>query len=785
MQIIEANSQSRVKDRFASAPIIDLTVRTNGENVTQVIDSIGNIIPAGIEAPTSPPSVTTSGSVLADSAWTADKFWNYVYVYVIKNRFPLIKNAITPGGSQAPRSNPSPDDQSDSGTDQAHARIVTIPTSSRIDVSHIWIFRTDMFDTTEEADTFSEAGEAFYIGEIANDPNQPTVAFADKNFVLQEQIETDNFLASTARYCVFADPYFFLIGNDVLRIEVTISSTGLATIANPSSLNRWFSGRNGQIATFDGITRGGFDNYGSFYFKLVSDSTAQMYQDIALTSPIGVNPNGTTMINIRGPSTTLYRSKPYNPLSWGFTDLIDNLQIPQPYAFAVGGGRCTSLCVIPNLNLLKIDIEDPNGTYTLNLKNAGTPNFEPSLRKISDSYVSSVNEAQFSATSINGRNLTWALDTKSFAIIECDGSSQVPVSDPIWKSLRNLSLMDGDREFFHSNYHPRLDLNCIFVRLEGAELSINRCFYFHWPTKTWGTIDTFDVLASAQMLNPFTKELELIVGSSEGMIGEFGSENKFNNWTSPYALGRLIEASSFVGSLTVTVASMNVNLAIADGIIGNWIMLWEKNLAGDFYLNFRYAKITNVTLVHNVSPAVDYYKIEVEATWYNRDFAIDANSYPFPYHLAEYETYFIIGALELQIGKFYNGGIPFDSKKLQTLSTTFFYPNLDDTLGAPTFPSIGLGMNYNFKWTLFVDPNTVINQTRSLEYNTVTLDLSNPQDFGETTVVRIPNPTTFSKSIQLPVDQSSIFGIIISDRNTVEARMMNYEIRLNLPEGGS
>lgn len=748
-RIINSNPQNRVKDCFATAPKIDLVLRTNGEERVSVISSLGDIIPAGFDSPLSAPSITISATT---AVWDAGKYWNYVFAFVAKQAYPLVENAITGGGSVAPRSNPSPSAQTDSNTNANKARIINAGTTSRADISHIWIYRTVLYDTVDEAQTAADAGNAFWIGEVQNNANVATVPFVDTNIESQEQVETDNFSALQGRYCVFDGNFFWVIGNDPFICEVDVSSTGFVTIVDQVN-NKWFDGRNGQVAIFTGITSGGSDNYGNFYIKILSNSSAQVYQDIGLTQTIGVNPFGRTQITIKGQSTILYRSKIRNPFSWGYTDIVNDVNVPTPYNYSLGGGRTTSLAIIPNLNLLKIDTEGPNRTFTLNLKNAGTPNFETSLRPISDTYCSSVHSSQFSATDDKGRAQLWSLDSKSFAIVQCDGSSQTPVSDPVYKTLRTLSLDQADRDFFHGNYLPRVELNCMFVRSRGVQNLINLCLYQHWPTNQWGMVNVFDLLCSAQILDPYTNEQKLFVGTVSGNIGEFAAEDQYWNWTDTPLEGT-IDNVAFFGTYPILEFNKFTYNFGQPGVLYNWMLTYLEEADGSLVL-FGFARIAKV------EEGGSQWHVTIDQ-YLSRD--LDTG---FPLGITG-KWHFHVGVIELIAARFFNASLPFETKKVEEVLTSWMYSNADENLTPPGF---GIGANYRWDITGALTPTKEVYLTKR-DYSLP--KITNP-DSSDTSLL----PVHFTKIDKFSIDQSAIFGIMVTDRNYTPVQLMNYEIRLS------
>lgn len=749
-RIINSNPQSRVKDCYAPSPTINLTLRSNGEEKVQVMDCLGNLVQAGFDAITLAPS--QARNTIA-SSFNPASFWFYLYVYVAKTAYPLVENAVTGGGSPAPRSSPSP--PSNIILSSINQVVVTIPTSQRSDISHIWIYRTGFFDTNAEALTNAEGGVAFWIGEIANNPNNPTVTFIDDNTnVGQEQVEEDNFPAPQFQNGIFVDPFFWGFGNNELVIEVTIAADGFITI-NDQVNNKWFDGRDAQIINFDGITNGGSDGQGNYYFKAIDNFTAQVYDDITLLAPGSFSRTGITRAHIKGQCTTLYRSKPYNPFSWGQTDLIGDVQVPSLYNFTLGGGIGTAIGVIPNLNLLKLDTESPGKCFTLNLKNAGTSNFEPSLRVISDLSVSS-QHVQFSAINSKGYNVIWGLDTKAFSIVECDGGNQTTISSNVYKILRTIALEDSDRAHFTGIYCPRLEINCIFIRTNGAVNSINRLIYYHWPTDQWGTIDVFDIMAVAQVLDPTTNELKIIVGASSGYIGELFSRfdgfssgaNWLANWIAAVQDGTADADNTKVNAIDFALDQT--------GLVNNWaVVIYDAGLpTAQRY----FAKVAN----YNAGA----FQIQF-SNFLNPDYTTATNPVGFVGKVTV-----AIGIIEIEVGRFFTLQTPFDQKKLLEVWSTWLNLNTNADLGLH-LPTVQFGIEYAFDY--WVDKDEDI-QGHTYEQNLL------PQQSG---VPDTPATTIMALKSSIPLDFARSVGVVFRDRSVFPSQLMNYELRMENPDGSN
>lgn len=776
-RIVISSPQNRVKDTYAPAPKIDLTVRANGEEPVMVMDSLGNWHRAGLDAPTAAAVVTTTGA----GSFTASKYWAYTYVYVAGNLYPLVENAVTGGGEVAPRSNPAPKSTADSSVNTNTKRLA-IPTSSDSIISEIWVYRTNFFDDAPTAADFADAGTMFWIGSVPNNPNLPTVTFDDNGTAAGlEQVENDNFAAPQFRIVVFSDPFFWGFGNEVLEVPVVVTLAGVITLSNPTD-DKWFNGRDAQVVTFQGITAGGYDNHGNFYIKITGTSTAQLYLDVALTQPTGLTVNGTTTAFIRGQSTVLYRSKPRNPFSWGYTDIVGEAQVPAPYTFSVGGGNGTAMAVIPNLNLLKLDVEAPNKCFVLNLKNAGTPNFESSLRIIADNYCVTNHHSQFSATLEEGRNVLWAIDSKSFAVIECDGSSQQPVSSPIFMTMRDLSLDAEDRLFFHGCYCPRLELNCMFIRIEGEEGALNKVVYQHGPTGFWGTMDVFDVLCSITIFDRFSGQMKMMVGTSTGFLGEMFADGVWNNWLAPTF------DTSPDPQLQRGVVKLKANLvlseaAVADdypgfeyeipftpdvgpmpGTIGNWVtVVQDQTVSGGDIRDPIPIKVVYYARIATVANGGRKLTFDLVYSYFQGRLIQQFGWYPDGDGF--YPTYLYVGLIEMVIGRTFTAKTPFDYKFIEEFWSA--WRGVDTPNGVDAFPpTIEWAKDY-----VPSNPNSAFTAEFELQ------QLNNSVSYNNST-------TTWGQIEKIPLDQAKVFGLLLRDRNVRESQLMAYELRLNPESNG-
>lgn len=568
---IIASAQHRSKDSFAASPTVGLAVRANGEEKVKVIDAFGNVYPAGIDAPTVAPAGTPS----AAGNLPAAKYAAYVYAYA-SSRFSFVENSLAINGQLWPRSNGSPVTviQMTGGGDRQVTGTVTKTVAAGI--NKIWLFRSTFFATSQEAQTAGEAGQVYFNQELANNGIAGTQAFTDNTLVDGiDQLPSDNFVAPEFQFVVFYDPYWWGFGNLPFSAPVTwdnsnTGATGKITLT--SGVDDWFDGRDGQNVTLTGIVTGGYDGNGTFKFKRLTSTTATVTLDGV--AAVALPATGAGTIIIQGPATTLYRSKPRNPFAWGFTQTIGNVNVPQLYAFKIGGGLGTALAVVPNNATLKLDCEYPARCFTLNLRSAGTEAFEGTLRIISDVYSVSVNSSQFAAITADGQTVLWGWDCKNFAILQSNGITQVPISIAIPAIMRGLSTDRTRQLLAHGVYDPRTELNCMWVpTLLGLSL-VNYLIYQHAPTGFWGFVNENDLLASASIQDTATGQVKTFVGTQSGFLGQAFVGQAWSNWlpaTGQYT-GTVLSAT---GTTITTAGSDPVFNTTNDGIVGNWVLLTD------------------------------------------------------------------------------------------------------------------------------------------------------------------------------------------------------------------
>lgn len=522
MQIVDANPQTRWPDCLRPSPQVRLTLRTNGEQRTGVLPPNSSAVQAGFDAPTVAPTVADANS----GTYGTSDYVAYRYVYA-SSRYPFVDNAVTGGGQLWPRSSPSPTSATHVAGGASKKYVVTVTKTTRSDVDKIWIYRTAIFTTAAEATNASAAGDLFYIGSVGNDGIAGTTAFTDDKLTdTSELLELDNYVAPTMQFCEFDGTYWWGIGNFSLDAEVTINGTSVVMLTD-TEITKWFDGRNGFVCTFDGITDGGFDGRGSFYFKYTGPTSAAMYSDAALTNTVAVRASGTTNIHIRGPAATLYRSKPRNPFSWGVTDNIFSddgtsvERVPRLFAEGFGSGFASAISLVGDDSYLIIHLEEPTRCFRLTLSEADTANFRATQKEIDKQSSVGSNFSQFQARGPNGQTVLTGIDTKNFAIMACDGEQQIPLSGPIFRTMRGIQEDNKSSRFFHGVYDARIETNCWWINtLDLGGNLIDTMVYQHAPTGQWGVTPAFQVSASATIYDPETKDTFTLIGTETGVIAE-------------------------------------------------------------------------------------------------------------------------------------------------------------------------------------------------------------------------------------------------------------------------
>lgn len=561
--ILSSSVQSRWKDCFAPSPRVRLTLRTNGEEEGQVITPQNAMVKAGFVAPTATPTVASGGA----GNLTNNTFCGYRYVYA-SSAYPFVDNAVTGGGELWPRSSPSPASATFSITGGAKQLVVTVTKTTRSDVDWIWLYRTALKTTSAEASAASAAGEMFYVGRVANDGIAGTTTYTDSTLVdTSELLELDNYVAPTMQFCIFDGTQWFGIGNFSFDYEVTLNSTSTVTLTGWTA---WFSGRDGQTATFDGLTTGGYDGRGSFYFKWVTATTATMYSDAALTTPILVLLTGTTKIHLKGQATTLYRSKPLNPFSWGQTDVTFNADgsttsVASEYAIKFGAGSCSAMSLVGNDSYLILSFEEPTSMVRLALDQSDSDAFALTAKDIDTQSGFGSHFSQVLARN-EGRSMLSGVDGSSFDLIATGGDSAQPISDAVFQTMRSLYPDATASRLFHSVYDSQTELTAFWLKTKalGTNL-IDTCLLLHGPTGRWSLMPDQQVSASATIYDPVTRSNFTMLGLENGYLCTGFDIGTFTNILegAEWALGLLTQSTN---DLTIpNVLTTATSIAVVSG----------------------------------------------------------------------------------------------------------------------------------------------------------------------------------------------------------------------------
>lgn len=645
--IVSTDIAGNVKPSFASSSLVGLTVRANGEEKTKVLDLNGNMVEAEFPTPTVQPTLSLNGgtSQLAN----ANKWFSYVYLWAATSRYPLVENDVSIGGSLAPRGMPSPHAtiQIDAMGQQVHI-VVTLPPVNRPDLDQIWIFRTVAFATQNEADINADAGNLFFVAAIT----VPTVDYDDDNPLEgTDQIELDNFGVPTFRYLTYVDPYWWGWGNFPLSVDGSWSHIDGQIAINDGT--KWFTGRNGQYVRLEGVSTGGIGNQGLWLFKWINNTTGQLLNADGTNS---VTPTtGSGKIVIQGPPTTLFRSKPRNPFSWGFTEILsDELRVPQVYAFKIGGGLGTAIAEIPTVPYLQLSTEYPAGVYTLDLRAAGTTSFERTLRTISKFYSITSHFSQFAATReyfpVSGNQMRtekavlWGWDAKNFCIIESDGISISVVSERISKTLRRMTQDRSKQILAHGAYDAHNRMNCMWLPSAATDMQVDTLIMHHAPTDQWFIHDEKDVLCSAQFQDGDTNLSKIFVGTETGLMGQAFADGFYANW---------ISSGRSYGTIdTATDNNFHRNDGLQffldrDGYVGNWCLVTDENGENEQWGRISAVDAENLTF--------DYIQPAIGTTTDVFNPPLSANSI------------FYVGVIECRALKYFNLNAPAEDKKLSEL----------------------------------------------------------------------------------------------------------------------
>jgi hypothetical protein len=744
-KIVTTDVPGNVKPSFATSSLVGLTVRANGEEATKVLDMNGNIVNAQMPTPTNPPTLSSTGTGTGMVSQDG-KVAVYVYVWAATQRYPLVENDQSFGGSLAPRGMASPGASTVIGGGGNGVHIVAdAPPADRPDLDQVWIFRTVFFSDPTEASENANAGNLYFVAAVDAPAGSGTVTYDDENPLEgTDQIEVDNFGVPTFRYVMYSDPFWWGWGNFPLSVDGSwVGVTGIITLTDGT---KWYNGRNGHYVRLEGVEDGGIGNNGLWLFKWIDATHAQL--TLADGSNSTVASDRTGKIVIQGPSTTLFRSKPRNPFSWGFTEILaDGSRIPQIYAFKIGGGLGTAIAQVPTVPYLLLSTEYPAGTFTLDLRQAGSTAFENTLRQISNFYSITSHFSQFTATRqffpISGSQMRqekivlWGWDAKNFCIVETDGIGINVVSEKVSKTLRRMSKDRSRQILAHGAYDARNRMNCMWLPSDDSYSQIDLLIMHHAPTDQWFIHDEKDLLCTAQFQDGDTNLSKIYGGTETGLMGEMFADGFFSNWVSSgRSLGTITE---FTDNSVTRDDGVQFYLD-RDGYIGNWALITDEN--GE---NEQWGRISDVdewTLTFDV--------IRQASGTYGASFnpPITPNSI------------FYVGVIECRALKYFDMAAPAEDKKLSEIWATLDQVNLSRIQG-----HVGSSFLRYYRERTAV-PFSPLNSGRlCIPIQRVKLD-----DDADTQVWFTQEP---------PTERIKAFGLEIIDRSFNQWRFYNWTLKVN------
>ena len=565
------------KPCFAPSVNVGLCLMSNGQDPVQVIDPYGFIVPAFIPQPTDTPTVADSGQ---QGGMTVGQYVCYVIVYGANRRYPYVEaNAI--GGKIYPRGNPGPASVAHLVPSTGACDVTfQLPESIvRTDITRVLIFRTLDMPSAAKANAAAAAGDLYYLDRLgvpaANAAGQ-TYTYTDKfSTPTDDLVEYDNYPAPQFQFCIYCDPYWYGFGNYQFQSPASWDGNGYVTFDNPSDFN---PGRYQQPCYLKSDSDDGDTTniVRQFYAFPVAGQPGNAQLCTTLDGDLpGANSTitqGQGYLVFAGPSTTLYRSKYRNPMAWGTTDYVGDVRVPSQFYFRVGGGIGTGIAQVPNMPLLVLSTKNPPATYTLDLRTAGTAQFNASLRQISNLYSATSHFSQFAACTPSGSMVLWMHDGDNYVILACDGNSLVPISAPLSQTMRSLSADKTMQGLVHGLYDPLTQMNCMWLPTDGATDSMDLLVMQHAPTGNWHKQFEGDVLSSATLQASICGLNTNYVGTDKGVLGSILDLNKTRNW--------LYETLTLTGTIVTSQLSVPID-STSDGLIGSWMLVTDQTGGGE------------------------------------------------------------------------------------------------------------------------------------------------------------------------------------------------------------
>lgn len=628
-----------MKNSAAYAEELGIMLMANGEEMPYILTAQGEIVSAGIQSPANKPTITNAGAGnLADT-----KYFCYVYVYASENSFPLIAAQLL--------SNPSPISDPFQITGGASQTTITMAGSTNPIVSHVYVYRTAAQDTATLATVAAQAGALNYVSKVANATGTITLTDNTASVIGNDVLDQTWFTVPQFRFVVWDGSYFWGFANHPFSAEAIWQTDGTFSLVN-TSVDQFYGGRDNQFLTFNSIKTGGIDNRGTYLFKQTSSTTGQAIKEDGTNATLPSSTTGT--ITIVGQTANLYRSAYRNPFAWGYQQNIAGTYIPSVWQLKISGSLGTAIAIIPDQQLLKLDMEFPALCLTFSLQTASTDVFSSTKRQVSRLHSVTSHGSQFPAIS-KGRQVLWGMDFKNLSIVECDGYTQVPVSGPISIILRQLSRNRSLHLLAHGIYDPATECNVIWLSSLAADdpnasYQFDLCVYQHAPTGYWGVISDYGILSSAAVEDPITSRRNILVGTETGFLGKAFDTSTYGNWLPNDSLLTGQIRAAFPTIIFRSEGQDDFN-PIDAGLIGNSILVCD-NLG----LNAQVRKITNATFESlTLDKPLDFVPPTTAETGLT-----DPTQWKF-----------FIGLTELRVLKYFNNGEPAVDKVPREIWATF------------------------------------------------------------------------------------------------------------------
>lgn len=635
MSVLISGLQNRVKNAAAYAPEFGLMLISNGEELPYLLTPNGEKIPAGFAAPTNIPTIADAGS----GNLTNGDYVIYQVVYVAENAFPLVAAVIY--------SNPGPVSATYNITGSGNRQLtVSFQGATDPNITSCQLYRIALQTTAALAVTSAGAGLLNYVGTIANATGTLSITDNTLSVIGNLPIALINYTVPQFAFCVWDGSFFWGFGNLPFTAQATWDLTGAITLSNPST-DQFYGGRNGQFITFNGVTTGGIDQRGTYLFQQTGSFTGQttLADGSNATLPTATGGN----IVITGQTANLYRSGYRNPFQWGYLQNVGGIYVPNIWQLRVSGSLGTAIAIIPDQQLLKLDMEFPALCVTYTLQSASTDVFQGTQRQVSRLYSVTSHFSQFFALS-QGRQVLWGMDYKNLAIVQCDGYTQVPISGPISILLRQLTKNRSLQLQCHGTYDPVTEINAMWLSTSNVDANLapfnfDICVYQHAPTGFWGVIADQGILCSAPIEDPISSERNTLVGTQNGFLGKAFDVTTNGNFLPGNSIWEGFISSA--SATTITRADGQDDFSPVDaGLIGNYCLIVDENGLNPQIVEIIGATNNTLTFGQTLNPIPSSTSdIGLAGSFMNGIFVSS-------------QWKFFIGLIELRMLKYMDGGEP-------------------------------------------------------------------------------------------------------------------------------